>query len=429
MARENALLKGDSLLIKRINQMAILRFVQRYEPISRFDIARGCGLSNSTVSTLISELVDIGIVKHIGEGPSIGGRRPVILGINERAGHVIAVDVGSTTITCGRVDLHAKIHDKLSVRASRSPRESLAATVHLVETVLDQALSQQSPPILGVGVATAGYVRPSTGIVVSASNLGWHNIDIGKAIQTATGLPTLVDNNTNAAALGELYYGLGVGASDFLYVAVGNGIGAGLVLDGRLYRGARNGAGEIGHIAVSPDGPPCTCGRVGCLESLASGGAIERMAMTSLDRSSAGARSRSTKAKITAEAVFRRAQAGDAAAENIVDTAMDYLAIGVGNMVNLLNPRQVILGGGLTRSGTYFLDKFLPRVRPRLLPEQNGDVEFGLSKSNEDSGLRGAATLVIQHLFETVHTIPTGNSPQIPRPRTPSAVRDLIVQH
>jgi glucokinase-like ROK family protein len=422
------LLKGDSLLMKRINQMAILRFVQRNEPASRSDIAQACGLSNSTVSTLVSELMEMGIVKNVGEGPSIGGRRPVILGINEQAGHAIAVDVGSTTITCGRVDLHAKIHDKLIVKTPKDPTESLSATVELVKRVHSQALATESPLVLGVGVATTGYVRPSTGIVASASNLGWREVDLGSAISTATGLPAQVDNNANAAALGELYYGLGAGVSNFIYVAIGNGIGAGLVLDGELYRGARNGVGEIGHIAVAADGPPCSCGRVGCLESLASGGAIEQLAQASLSRTGREGNARPEQAKITAKDVFRRAQEGDPAAAAIVDKALDYLAIGIGNMVNLLNPDQVILGGGITRSSEYFMGNFLPRIRPRLLPEQNGDVQFRLSESNEDSGLRGAATLVIQQLFGAVHSLPNGGDGGTMRsPRTKPTVRDLLI--
>jgi N-acetylglucosamine repressor len=423
------LLKGDSLLIKRINKMAILRFVQQNEPASRYEIAQACGLSNSTVSTLVAELMDIGIVKNVGEGPSIGGRRPVVLGINEGAGHVIAVDVGSTTITCGRVDLHAKIHDKLTIRASSKPAESLAATVKLVETVYEHALSQDSPPILGVGVATTGYVRPSTGIVVSASNLGWRDVDLGREISAATALPTLVDNNVNAAALGELYYGQGAGTLNFIYVAIGNGIGAGIVIDGQLYRGTRNGAGELGHTFVAADGPPCSCGRVGCLESLASGSAIAQMARTSLPAATPEGTPWPKQARITAEDVFRRAQEGDAAAAEIVDTALGYLATGIANMVNLLNPDQVVLGGGITRSGAYFMEQFLRKIQPRLLPEQNSHVQFAMSESNEDSGLRGAATLVIQQLFGAVHSIPGGGNGTAARPsRAKPTVRDLIVE-
>jgi N-acetylglucosamine repressor len=422
------LLKGDSLLMKRINQMAILRFVQRNEPASRSDIAQACGLSNSTVSTLVSELMEMGIVKNVGEGPSIGGRRPVVLGINEQAGHVIAVDVGSTTITCGRVDLHAKIHDKLIVKTPKDPAESLSATVELVKRVHVQALATESPLVLGVGVATTGYIRPATGIVVSASNLGWREVDLGRAISTTTGLPTQVDNNANAAALGEFYYGLGAGVSNFIYVAIGNGIGAGLVLDGELYRGTRNGAGEIGHIAVAANGPPCSCGRVGCLESLASGSAIEQMAQESLSRTGPAGDIRSEQEKITAKDVFHRAEGGDPAAAAIIDKALDYLAIGIGNLVNLLNPDQVILGGGITRSSDYFMESFLPKIQPRLLPEQNGEVKFRLSESNEDSGLRGAATLVIQQLFGAVHSLPSSSDGGAMRsPRAKPTVRDLLI--
>jgi glucokinase len=245
----------------------------------------------------------------------------------------------------------------------------------------------------------------------------------------------LVGNNANAAALGELYYGAGAGVANFVYVAIGNGIGTGLVLDGQLYRGARNGAGELGHTAVAAEGPTCSCGRVGCLESLASGSAIEYMARTALpdvppQGGSAPGGSAPGSARITAEAVFRRAQAGDTAAAAIVDTALNYLAIGIGNMVNLINPDQVILGGGITRSGSYFMEHFLPKIRPRLVPEQNGQVQFALSESNEDSGLRGAATLVIQQLFGAVHSIPGSRDGRTGRPSgTKPTVQDLILRH
>jgi N-acetylglucosamine repressor len=421
-------LKVDSLLMKRINQMAILRFVQRNEPASRSDIAQACGLSNSTVSTLVSELMEMGIVKNVGEGPSIGGRRPVVLGINEQAGHVIAVDVGSTTITCGRVDLHAKIHDKLIIKTPADPAESLSATVELVRKVQAQALATESPIVLGVGVATAGYIRPATGIVVSASNLGWRDVDLGRSISMATGLPTQVDNNANAAALGELYYGLGAGVAHFIYVAIGNGIGAGLVLDGELYRGARNGVGEVGHIAVAEDGPVCSCGRIGCLESLASGSAIEQMARKALSRPGSDGNARSEREKITAKDVFQWAEQGEPAAAAVIDKALGYLAAGIGNVVNLLNPDEVILGGGITRSGDYFMEHFLPKIRPRLLPEQNGHVQFRLSESNEDSGLRGAATLVIQQLFGTFHSMPSSaDSDNTQSSRAKPTVRDLLL--
>src|SRR6185437_6243940 len=196
---------------------------------------------------------------------------------------------------------------------------------------------------------------------------------------------------------------------------------------GELYRGARNGVGEVGHIAVAEDGPACKCGRTGCLESLASGSAIEQMAQEALSRSRPDGSAPSEQRKITAKDVFQRAEEGEPAAAAIVDKALGHLATGIGNVINLLNPDEVILGGGLTRSGDYFMRHFLPKIRPRLLPEQNGHVQFQLSESNEDSGLRGAATLVIQQLFGAVHSGPGGTDIGNARsPRAKPTVRDLL---
>ena len=222
-------------------------------------------------------------------------------------------------------------------------------------------------------------------------------------------MPTLVDNNANAAALGELYYGLGAGVANFIYVAIGTVSAQDWSSTANCTAAHATASARSGTSPSPQTAPPCSCGRVGCLESLASGSAIEQMAQASLSRTEADGSTLSEQAKITAKDVFRRAAKGDPAAAAIVDKALDYLAIGIGNMVNLLNPDQVILGGGITRSGDYFMGYFLPKIRPRLLPEQNGDVQFRLSESNEDSGLRGAATLVIQQLFGAVHSQPGGS--------------------
>jgi predicted NBD/HSP70 family sugar kinase len=180
---------------------------------------------------------------------------------------------------------------------------------------------------------------------------------------------------------------------------------------------------------IVADGPLCACGRVGCLEAVASGIAIERMARTVAAESPVMSKHRRRR-KLTAEDVFGYAKEGDAAASAIVDSTLTHLADAISNLVNLLNPDRVILGGGLTRSGDFFMEPFLAKVRPRLLPDQNGRVSFALSESNEDSGLRGAATLVLQQLFNTVRGIDSGtDETQHPNGRSVRVptVQDLIL--
>lgn len=254
----------------------------------------------------------------------------------------------------------------------------------------------------GVGIACAGLIDGQRGVVITSPNLpGWSEVPLGEKVGQALGVFTLVENDANAAAVGEHRWGAGRGSQHLVYLTVSTGIGGGLVLGGSLYRGAWGTAGEVGHITVEVDGPPCSCGNRGCLEALASGSAIAREARqrlqtgqsTSLEDLAGGDPSR-----VTAELVHRAALAGDRLAQELVARAGYYLGIGLASLVNLLGPQVIVVGGGVARMGEMLLSPARAEMRRRAYPYLAARVKVVPSLLGEDAGILGVASLIYDRL-------------------------------
>ncbi len=171
---------GNSLLIKQINRMAILRTIQKHDGISRLELARTMGMSNSTVSTLVAELLSAGIVKELGEGKSIGGRRPIRIGINEQGGYILGVDIGSSKITCGIIDLRASVREKIAVQTPKEKENKIPTIIDIIEKTKQLGKEKGMSNFLGIGVAAPGLVDVNNGIIVSSANLEWKNVELKK---------------------------------------------------------------------------------------------------------------------------------------------------------------------------------------------------------------------------------------------------------
>ncbi|MDF2721658.1 MAG: Glucokinase [Paenibacillus sp.] len=395
----------NSQKVKLLNQMAILRSIQVNDTISRQQIARTTRLSNSTISILVGELIASGIVKELGEGESSGGRRSKLLGINEEGGTILAVDLGSSNITCAIVDLRANIREKRTIDAPAEPNERLPAVIELLKTMREVGRAKGMDNFLGVGVAVSGFVDPKNGIIISASNMGWKNIHLKKEIEYATGLTTSIDNVAKAGALAEYYYGTGVGADHLLYIEAGSGIGAGFIVNGSLITGLRNAAGEIGHLQMVQNGLVCKCGKIGCLETIASGKAIERKAFERREQSALLQSYYDRHGKITAEYVFDCAKKDDPAALSIIDEAIEFTAIATANILSMFNPELIVFGGGLANAGAFYLDRITHKLELSLIKDHNKGVQIKLSSLGRNSSILGAATLVIERLFRPIEAI------------------------
>ena len=284
-------------------------------------------------------------------------------------GLVGAIDLGGTKILSLVVDMLGEVHgvDERPTEAHRGPDAVLRRMVESLNAALREA--GRGLTLEAVGVAAPGPIDFEQGIVVEAPNLpGWSNVPVAELVADMTGCPTVLENDANAAAWGEFTLGAGRGSRHLVYLTVSTGIGGGLVLDGRLYHGANGGAGEIGHIPLVDDGPPCGCGAHGHLEALASGTAIARRAGEVLARGGAPllaglAAGKPPSARLVAQAAAQ----GDADARAIMEEAGYYLGRGLTAVVNIFNPDHIVLGGGVMKSGDMVLRPAMAEVQAHAL--------------------------------------------------------------
>ncbi len=326
----------------------------------------------------------------------------------------VGLDLGGTTLTGLLVDALGRIRARRrrETPADRSLETVLAVIRDMaVELLAEAAGGLREPavipllrPVAGVGVGVPGPVDPERGVCLFSPNLGWRDVDVASYLQESLGLPVKVDNDVRVATLGEGWIGAARPFLTFIVITVGTGVGSGVVLDGRLWRGPGFSAGEIGHIPVDtrPDAPLCGCGRRGCLETLASGRAIEREARAAADRAAQGGERTSLagllldKGRISARDVAEAARAGDIVARRIFETAAEHLGVGVAAAVNLFNPEAVVIGGGVAGAWD-LLQPILERtVRERAFPPNHRSLRAVLPAAlGEDAGAVGAASLVL----------------------------------
>ncbi len=306
------------------------------------------------------------------------------------------IDLGGTKIYAALADLEGRVINELKVPTPA--REGYEAVIRRLAAAVGQLQEEAGlpGPPLALGVGAPGPLDPAAGVVYQAPNLGWRDVPLKADLERLLGVPVYLDNDANLAALGEHRYGAGRGAAHMVYITVSTGVGGGLVLGGRLYRGATGGAGEVGHLVVDPRGPRCGCGSYGCLEALASGTAMAREAR----RLVAAGRGRAIleaaggdPASITSEAVARAAAAGDEEARAIIAAAGRALGIGMAGILNLLNPAVVVLGGGAMRAGTLFWEAMEEELARRALEASRRAARIVPAALGERSGVLGALAL------------------------------------
>ncbi|MEW6182860.1 MAG: ROK family protein [Bacillota bacterium] len=313
--------------------------------------------------------------------------------------YVVGVDLGGTKIYTALATLDGKIRAELKVPTLA--REGYEAVLNrIAETVTEvQRSAGVSGGLLRVGIGAPGPLNTETGVVYMAPNLGWHNAPLKASLEEIIKVPVFVDNDANLAAWGEFVYGAGRESNDLVYVTVSTGIGGGLVLGGRLYRGAGYGAGEIGHITVLPDGPLCQCGNRGCLEALASGTAVAREAKNLIAQGQGRAilaAAGGVIETVTAETVSLAAYRGDGEALGLFNTAGGWLGIGVGVVLNLLNPAVVVLGGGMMKSASLFWGTLEEETRSRAFSSAWEAAQVVTAELGGRAGVFGAVAYALK---------------------------------
>jgi predicted NBD/HSP70 family sugar kinase len=356
--------------------------------ISQADLSRLTGLSRTTVSTLIGELRAGGFVAELeaSDVSRTGGRPPVLLALDPSAGAAIGIDFGHSHVRVAVADLAHRIlceHEQ-PLAVDGDPVGSLDAAADLVRTELGVA-GMPTSSVIGVGMGVPGPVDHRTGRVGSTSILpGWLGIMAGAEMERRLGLPVVVDNDANLGALAESGWGAARGIENIVYIKVSSGIGAGLVLGGRLHRGANGTAGEIGHDIVDEAGPYCRCGNRGCLEAVAGGSAITEVL------------SRNRREQLSLGQVLDLAEDGDLACRRVLAEVGRQLGVSVARLCNLVNPDRVVLGGLLARAGDLVLEPMRESVRRYGVDSAMEAVEIVPSVLGERAGVLGALALVLR---------------------------------
>jgi N-acetylglucosamine repressor len=362
------------------NERLVVRTLYDLGPISRAEVARLTGLTRTTVSDVVASLLDEGVVREIGRGPSSGGKAPILLEVDDDARLVVGLDLGEEHFAGSLVNLRGEI--RRSVELAVDGRDGDSA-LGLVFELLDQLLDGTTAPLLGIGIGTPGLVDSRTGTIRRAVNLDWRDLPLGEIVAERYAVPVNVANDSQAAALAEYTYAGGDRVPNLIAIRVGRGVGAGLILRGSLFQGDGSGAGEIGHVVVEDDGALCRCGRTGCLETVAGMRAIEARAATATGRPT------------DLPAVRRAIDAGDAWAIGIADDAGAALGRAIAGLIGALDIRRIVVLGPVTDLGEPWLAAVRREARSRALALLADDIEIAVARPTTNVVIRGASALLV----------------------------------
>ena len=388
MARTEFPTKATHAQTRAHNASLVLRAVYDLGPISRAEIARLTGLTRTSVGELVGELEHDGLAREVGRGPSTGGKQPTLVSLVDDARHVVTLDLGERTFTAAILDLRGEVRERISRDLDGTDGDAALA---LVYDLVDEILARPHEPILGIGVGAPGIVD-GDGTIRWAVNLAWTDLPLGNLLHARYGFPTIVANDSRAAALATFLFDGENRPANLVAIKIGRGIGAGLVLDGELFGGDGDGAGEIGHIVVEPDGAECHCGRFGCLETIASAPAILRAA------AAAGLPATSLPELAAAAA------AGDETALAVSRAAGRAVGTAVANLIGILDIRDIVLHGSVTVLGEPWLDAIRDEATRRSLGPLARETRIVDGGTGEDLTLLGACALLLtSELGLTVH--------------------------
>ncbi|MET0542884.1 MAG: ROK family protein [Variovorax sp.] len=370
---------------------------------SRHGMAERLGFSKSKANGLIAGLVEQGLLAESGLQRSSGGRRAENLQLNGALGVLIGIDIGATSLDVAvlRPDLTPLAQHGEPADVRHGPGVLLARVRTLVREQLARC-GLAAKDVMGIGIGVPGPVDFASGQLVNPPLMpAWDSFSIRDYLREDYAAPVFVDNDVNLMALGELWR-LRRSLNNFLVIKVGTGIGCGIVCHGEVYRGAAGSAGDVGHICVDQEGPRCHCGNLGCVEVMAAGPAITRMAIEAAEagRSSALAECLSTHGRIDAVDVGEASRAGDAAANGIIQRAGNLIGQMLASVVNFFNPSHVFIGGGITRIGPLFLAAVRQSVYQRSLALSTRHLEIQYTPLGTQGGLVGAGVLAMHETLK-----------------------------
>jgi predicted NBD/HSP70 family sugar kinase len=363
---------------RRSNLRTTLELVSDQGATSRAEIARRTGLSRAAVSSLVSELIDNGLLRELGQGTSAGGKPPTLLALNERGRDIVALDLGHRPFRGALVDLSGRIHERVDADEATAAPTGVKAQEVAVD-LIEALIAKSTAPVLGIGVGAPGVVNPE-GTVLESTNLDWHGLELGAELRRRFDIPVSIANDAAMAALFE--FRRRPTDRNLLLVKLGRGVGAGVVLDGTLHRGEHSAAGEIGHVRVKDDGDPCRCGNVGCLETVASVPAILRRLGADPERH-------------PWDALALAGLVGDEPVRRALSEAGRHIGMVLANVVATLDIGHVVLAPELLNASDVLIEEIRNEMRSRILPATTDLIEIEATQIGADLVLAGAASGVL----------------------------------
>ncbi|MCD6333609.1 MAG: ROK family transcriptional regulator [Bacteroidales bacterium] len=394
--------KVDSEEMNRINRRLILQQIRQKHSISRAELVKITGLAPPTVSRIVDRIVNKDrLARYVGVGNSNGGRPPVIVEFNSSEKYVLGIDLGATLIRGVLADLDAEIIMEVDLPSGKE--EGYEAVIDNLVSVVNRLLSRRGiapDSVIGLGIGVAGLLSKDKTIVHFSPDFGWTNVAFKKDLEAVISIPIFIENSTRLMALGEKGYGQGKDLDNFIVVNVGYGIAAGLVIGGQLVNGGNGFSGEFGHMTIEPDSSViCDCGRKGCLEALASGRSIGSYAREHLTKESLlNEMCHGKPARIDAKMVFEAYGANDHFAEQVCKQAIRSLSIGLTNLIHLLDPTHIFIGGGVAQNGDLFWRPLHKEVTSRMLATHK-NVQISPAFFKEYATTIGSLALVLDSVL------------------------------
>jgi predicted NBD/HSP70 family sugar kinase len=383
--------------------LVVLRLIHSGSKYSRLDLARKTGLSPALITSIVRNLIALRLVDEAPAVSSLVGRKPIPLEFRADSGYFVGVDMGSFYSHVVITDMRGQV-----VHGEQIETGIPDGRVRVLQRAFDcirrtiAASNVSHDAILGMGIAHSGVIDTEKGLVLSFPRPGqmaqWKNVPLQAIFEDEFHLPCLLEDSVRTMATAERHFGLGREVDDFLFVEAGMGIGAAIFIEGKLYRGGGGKAGEFGHITVDENGPLCSCGNNGCLESVASCAAIIQAGRLAIERgvdSRIRDLARGDLSRISIEVIAQAAAENDSLAFRVLQEAGSHIARGLADLVNLLNPRLIIFGGALFRAAPQLLSDPLRRIiRQRSLEKSSNDVQLRISPLGPEAGALGAARMI-----------------------------------
>lgn len=382
--------KATQQQTKEHNRNLVLKTIIDRQSISRAEIARITSLTRTTVSDIVADLINEGLVSEIGTGPSQGGKSPTLLSLVDDSRYLIGLDLAHSEFLGAVFNLRGKIQSMVSQSVHNYNGDEALETLY---DILDQLVGASLHPLVGIGVGTPGLVNTNEGIVVNAVNLDWQNLPLARLLQDRYHVPAYVLNDSQAAAIGEYNYGEGhLTDSNLIVINARHGIGAGIIIDHQLFQGDGGGAGEIGHIVVVPEGGQrCRCGNYGCLETVASTQSILHQAQQLAPQANGAFLAGKD---IDLAAVQQAFLAGNPRIQQMVLNAARYMGLAVSSLVGTLNIQKIVLTGDMIGFGQPWLDVVQQTVSQSTLSRLSRETRVEFGQLGENGIILGASAIL-----------------------------------